>query len=252
MRRTTSCSSSLTSLLAGAELAPPRRGLSLMPRLSIFTWVGVVMGWGMAWAAPWFSPRRCRGCAGAAPGRWLGLGKWPADGLSSKVCVCGDGPLRHRPALELAALVSYRRQSSFLLCHQKQRAGENWPDDHQTHSAAEPLHLTLDVARESRIAPCCITVRRTRPGAPRKKPNQACRHRAHGCKLRCSATRRATRLLEAREDRSHEPPSRIIPRTSSTAHSAASTPPARRSARSLAYKVINGKVSMGEHERQAH
>ena len=96
-------SSSLsTSFFArrGLSLTPPRRGLSLMPRLSI-VYVGrrrMVKGIGAVrlGCPSWLSRRRCRGCAGQQHlGRWAGAGKMAGRRTSlERSAVRGDGPHR--------------------------------------------------------------------------------------------------------------------------------------------------------------
>ena len=107
-----SSSLSTSRFLRGLSLTPPRRGLSLMPRLSIVyvgrrRMVGMGIGAVRLSCPSWLSRRGCRGCVGQQHSA-LGLGKaWPTDGLLSRGLASAETVFAgYRAALTVALLAS--------------------------------------------------------------------------------------------------------------------------------------------------
>ena len=146
-------SSSLsTSFFArrGLSLTPPRRGLSLMPRLSISP---VPTGWscrgncGTAWfgaalSCPlWLSRRSCRACAGSTSRRW-GLVQARSTSVAREVCRLEDDSHRLLCGLTVAVgfLVSYSSLANLALCKLfRRRTSVKWLDEPSFVAAVDVL-----------------------------------------------------------------------------------------------------------------
>ena len=271
-----SSSLSTSRFLRGLSLTPPRRGLSLMPRLSIVyvgrrRMVGMGIGAVRLGCPSWLSRRGCRqavqGSTGVGAGAWQD--GWPTDfpdemiprnaspsALDTAVVDACDLTAPRLEDLCCAACAVLTGRYRLGLCSSGWRSQAKLPAPYVaavlTHTLqAHRIHLVargIDAARTRRIAPRCITAWRKRPRrTAQEAANQACRHQVHRLQSAAVPLREGKRRrLEAREDlrRAH--------RQGLYRGGQAALPAVRRAVRPiealvhgrLAYKVINGKVSM--------